>query len=148
MRGSRCSTMLTGLLVLVLTGFVPVLAAVEQPVLMRIEVEDRDSLDRLIKMDLDITPTYIDLADLDPSDRRTGYGSPTMLIDGEDMLGVPLPNVGHVPPFLIFEKHFHGVGVMRIGRLHFQRDRLILVKVKPGPRIEAHSYSDHEHFVD
>ncbi len=55
MRGSRFSMMLTGLLVVVLTGFAPAMAGAEEPVLMRIDITDRDSIEQLLKMNLDIT---------------------------------------------------------------------------------------------
>ena len=33
----------------------------------------------------------VDLESLSPDDARRGYGSPTVLVDGHDMLGMPSP---------------------------------------------------------
>jgi hypothetical protein len=55
MRGSRFSMMLTGLLIVtVLGGYAAPAALAEEPVLMRIAVSDRASLDRLSGLNLDI----------------------------------------------------------------------------------------------
>jgi len=55
MRGSRVSAMMvTGLLCALLSGLMPAVAA-EDPVLVRIDISDRDAVDRLVKMNLDIT---------------------------------------------------------------------------------------------
>ncbi len=55
MRGYRFFIVMTSVLVLVLTGFVPPTAAAEEPVLVRIDITDSSSVDRLVKMNLDIT---------------------------------------------------------------------------------------------
>ena len=55
MRGSQFSLMLTGLLIVLFIGLGTVPAAAGEPLLMRIDISDAGALDRLVKMDLDIT---------------------------------------------------------------------------------------------
>ncbi len=40
----------------------------------------------------------IDIGDLPDSDPRGGYGTPTILCDGEDLFGLSRPSVPHAPP--------------------------------------------------
>lgn len=39
----------------------------------------------------DTAPVIVDLGELDRGDHRTGYGTPTILVDGRDLYGLPRP---------------------------------------------------------
>lgn len=39
----------------------------------------------------------IDMDEVDKDDVRTGYGTPTVLIDGSDLMGAPVPEEPAVP---------------------------------------------------
>lgn len=40
---------------------------------------------------IDATPSMVDVSALPASDTRTGYGTPTILVDGKDLFGRPEP---------------------------------------------------------
>jgi hypothetical protein len=42
-------------------------------------------------LELDATLEVADLATLAATDHRTGYGTPTILVEGEDLFGAPRP---------------------------------------------------------
>lgn len=44
------------------------------------------------------TCRVIDIGDLPESDPRGGYGTPTVLCDGDDLFGLPRPPAGHATP--------------------------------------------------
>jgi hypothetical protein len=59
----------------------------------------RSSLDAALK-DLALPTTYvvIDVDKLEPSDRRRGYGTPTVLYRDRDLFGMAEPSGGSVAP--------------------------------------------------
>jgi len=48
-------------------------------------------LDAIEDLRLDATLSMIDVSTLPASDMRTGYGTPTILVDGKDLFGHPEP---------------------------------------------------------
>lgn len=44
------------------------------------------------------TLRMIDIGHLPDSDPRGGYGTPTILSDGEDLFGLPRPSLPYAPP--------------------------------------------------
>jgi hypothetical protein len=38
-----------------------------------------------------LRPVIVDVGDLPSDDPRTGYGTPTILVDGQDLFGAPVP---------------------------------------------------------
>ncbi len=52
----------------------------------------RSNLDEAIRgISQKIAVGVVDVGKLAESDYRTGYGTPTILLDGEDLVGAPLP---------------------------------------------------------
>ena len=52
----------------------------------------RSHLDQAIRgLSQRMAVDVVDVGDLAESDYRTGYGTPTILMDGEDLVGAPLP---------------------------------------------------------
>lgn len=45
----------------------------------------------LDSLELDAALEVVDIATLAATDHRTGYGTPTILVDGEDLFGHPRP---------------------------------------------------------
>ena len=59
----------------------------------------RSSLDKALKsIALPTSYELIDIDKLEPSDRRRGYGTPTVLYRGRDLFGVPEPPVQSSAP--------------------------------------------------
>lgn len=48
------------------------------------------------KLDFTVSLEIIDVSTLSPEDIRTGYGTPTILVDGADLFGNPVPSAA--PP--------------------------------------------------
>ena len=42
-------------------------------------------------LELDATLAVVDMSTLAATDHRTGYGTPTILVEGEDLFGQPRP---------------------------------------------------------
>ena len=59
----------------------------------------RDNLDDALEaLALPNDYQFIDADTLQPSDRRGGYGTPTVLYEGRDLFEMPEPPVPHPPP--------------------------------------------------
>ena len=54
--------------------------------------------DALKAVGLPLQYQFIDADTLAPSDRRAGYGTPTVLYDGRDLFDMPEPPAPHPPP--------------------------------------------------
>jgi hypothetical protein len=59
----------------------------------------RNNLDDALKaLGLPTEYQFIDADTLAPSDRRGGYGTPTVLYEGRDLFGMSEPPIPHPPP--------------------------------------------------